>query len=263
MKQSRQMIEERRSEIVQLLSQRDRMRVEELSKHFRVSELTIRRDLEELEKKEKVVRFFGGAQIRRVEDVINTFPEKAVSHMEEKRLIAARASQFAENEMSIFMNSGTTVLETMKCLKDKNVVIITNNALAGMTMGNCSCDILCTGGVYYADSCSYVGEYAGNLVQTTYADLALMGVNGLSAEAGITTSVFQETVLIQSMLRRCGGRKVVLADSSKIGCVRKYKSVDIDSVDVVVTTSKADPGAVERIREVGVEVIFADLDQKK
>ncbi len=244
---------------MQLLSQRERMRVEELSKHFHVSELTIRRDLEELESKGKVIRFFGGAQIRRIEDVINTFPEKVVSNVEEKRLIAACAAQMVEDEMSIFMNSGTTVLETMRCIKDKNAVIITNNAMAGLTMGNCNCDILCTGGVYYPDSRAYVGEYAGNLVRTTYADLALLGVNGLSAEAGITTSVFQETVLIQSMLERCGGRKIILADSSKIGCVRKYKSVDIDRVDVVITTSKADLKAVERIRKAGVEVIFADL----
>ena len=258
MKQSRHLIETRRGEILKLLRENHRMRVDELSRSFQVSELTIRRDLEELEKKGAVRRFFGGAEIVEEPIPLPHFAEKELTNSDEKAVVAEYAAGLVPNETSVFMNSGTTVLEVMRRIANKKAIIITNNAMAGSALGDGNCELLSTGGIYNANTCSFVGEYSTNLIKQTYAETAILGVNGIDVNSGITTSIFQETVLFKLMLERCRGQKIVVTDGSKIGRTRNYKSADIHQIDLVITTSKADPEELEKIRSAGVQVILAD-----
>lgn len=258
MKQSKHLIEARRTGILKEIQNNKKVRVEDLSKNFQVSDLTIRRDLEELEKRGEIRRFFGGAEI--INEIIPEakYDEKKVSNSDEKMIIAEYTAKLVNDETSIFMNSGTTVVEVMKRLVNKKATIITNNALAGSIMEKSNGELLCTGGIYNINTKSYVGEYSANLIRETYAEMAILGVNGISAESGITTSIFQETVLFRLMLERCRGLKIVVADGSKIGRTRNYKSADIDMINILITTTKADMVELDKIRKSGVEVILAD-----
>ena len=258
MKQSRHLIEARRAGILKMLKERKKMRVEELSNCFQVSELTIRRDLEELDKKGEIVRFFGGAEIREEAMPVMKFTEKEVINREEKELVAQCAADLIQRESSIFMNSGTTVLEVMKRIKNKHATIITNNAQAGNALENGNCDLLCTGGIYNSATCSFIGEYSTNLIKETFAETAVLGVNGINVGSGITTSLFQETVLFKLMLERCRGKKIIVTDGSKVGRTKNYKSADIKQIDILITTSRADPQELEKIKNAGIQLILTD-----
>lgn len=258
MKRSKHLIEARRTGILREIQKNKRVKVEELSKNFLVSELTIRRDLEELEKRGEIRRFFGGAEILNETIPEVKYDEKRVSNSAEKMIIAEYTAKLVHDETSIFMNSGTTVVEVMKRLVNKKATIITNNALAGRIMEESNGELLCTGGIYNVNTKSYVGEYSAKLIRETYAQMAILGVNGISAESGITTSIFQETGIFRLMLERCRGLKIVVADGSKIGRTRNYKSADIDMIDMLITTTKANSEELDKIRKMGVEIILAD-----
>lgn len=238
------------------------MQVKELSDYFEVSELTIRRDLEFLEAKGEVTRFFGGAKIKE-NNALQKFEEKTVIHREEKEAIGEYVAGLVKEKTSVFMNSGTTVLEVLKNLTDKNIVLITNNAFAGRILENSNCDLLCTGGMFNNVTKSYLGEFSTRLIEEIFAEMAIMGVNGISAEYGITTSAFQETTIFSMMLERCRGLKIVVTDGSKVGRVKNYKSADIGRIDMLVTTSAANPDELEKIRNAGVEVVLADEELSK
>lgn len=259
MKRSKDEIEKRQVGMLDYIKQNKTARVEELGAQFQVSEVTVRRDLEELEDKGKVRRFFGGAELAdSIESDEPKFDEKRLSNHEEKIKIAEYAASLVKEGTSIFMNSGTTVVEVLKRIKDKGATVITSNALASEILCDGNCELLCTGGVYNRDTKGYMGEYSTKLVKQTYAKMTILGVNGIDSVSGITTSLFQDTFLLKTMLDRCTGKKIVVTDGSKIGRTKVYKSADITQIDMLITTSKADPEELERIRNCGVEVVLAD-----
>ena len=127
MKQSKKQIEERRRNLITLLQERSSCRVSFLSDILQVSELTIRRDLEELEKEHVIERFHGGARLIQIG---NEQPAKKLDYSVEKDLIGKAAADLVPNNSTIFLGSGTTTLSIIKHLGNKRVTIVTNNALA-------------------------------------------------------------------------------------------------------------------------------------
>ena len=259
MKQSRQFIENRRNQIYKYISEKRKVRVEELSDVFEVSDLTIRRDLEELQKRKMIRKFFGGAEILEMSDVIDKSQEKETIHSCQKIMIADYVAKMIHDEKSIFINSGTTTLEVIRKIQSKKITIVTNNAVAGRALREDSnCELLCTGGLYSPGIHSFVGEYAASLIYNIYADIAVLGVGGISAEAGCSTALFQETALFQKMLEHCRGKKIIVADGSKVGKVQSYKCGNIDQIDTLITTSEADSDEIEKLKKLGVEVVVVD-----
>lgn len=258
MKQSKAIIDARRNNILECLRKSRSMKVEELSRILRVSDITVRRDLQILEEQGQVERFFGGAQFAKSMEQVQFYEKKQEMNRSEKEIIADCAVTLVRDGSSIFMNSGTTVMEVMWRLQDRHMAIITNNAAACDILSHSNCELLCTGGLYNSVTKSYLGEFASGLIRETFAQVAIMGVNGISAKSGITTPVFQETSMFRLMLQRCREHRIVVADSSKIGKVQSYKSADITEIDILITTSAADPEEIANIRAKGVQVILAD-----
>ena len=94
-------------------------------------------------------------------------------------------------------------------------------------------------------------------IRDSYATVCVLGVNGISAEDGITTSLYQETEINDAMLNRCRGKRIVAADSSKVGRTLNFISAPIDKIDMLVTTARADPAEIEKLKARGVEVLLS------
>ncbi|MDO4573224.1 MAG: DeoR/GlpR transcriptional regulator, partial [Clostridia bacterium] len=93
-----------------------------------------------------------------------------------------------------------------------------------------------------------------------YATKCILGVNGITAEDGITTSIHQETSINSLMLRRCKGERIVVADSSKVGHSYDFISASIDMIDCLITDSDADEADLERLRAAGVKVLVVPAE---
>lgn len=260
MKNSALLVDERRTKILNILREEKAARVTRLSEELNVSEITIRRDLDLLAADGLATRFHGGAQI--VEDVGNSLPvfnKKQAVNMSKKDLIGRRAAALIEDDDVVFMNSGTTVLCVLKYITANNVRVITNNAMAPSVESSSHIGVILTGGECGRDTKSLSGDFATTTVSKVYATKCILGANGIMANAGITTSIHQETPINSLMLQRCVGKRIVVADSSKIGRSVDFVTADINMIDCLVTDSDADPVEVRRLENLGIEVILVDV----
>lgn len=258
MKHSNKEIQERRSKVLKIIERTGKISVQELSGEFDVSVLTLRRDLDYLVSEGCVRRYHGGVQFITSEKEIPQYEEKQQSKRNEKSVIAQYIASIIPPESTVFLNSGTSTYEVMRYLKDKRETIITNSALAYQACEGGNCEIICTGGTYNHVTRSYNGDLATSIIQRVYADFCVFGVNGICAKAGITTSVFQETIVNECMIRRCNGQRIIAADSSKIGKTFRFTNTDLQHVDLLVTVSTADADELKAIQDCGINIVLAD-----
>ena len=173
-----------------------------------------------------------------------------------KDSIAKKAAEFIEDGDSIFINSSSTAIKLLEYIEDKRVMVITNNGkILGMNLSP-NVEIILTGGEVYGRKQSMVGDIATQIISKITATKCFIGVSGINANTGISTSVLQETTVNMKMLENCNGPTFVLTDSSKIGRHHNFSSGDIDKINYVITDSKADTNEIHHLEEKGVEVIF-------
>lgn len=258
MKSSKGVVYKRQQYILSRLKEKRTVRVEELARELQVSSVTIRRDLQEFEVQGLVSRFHGGASLRdgALKDDPSLVEEGTVLHLAEKSAIARHAASLVEEGDTIFMNSSSTCLMMLEYIKNKHVVVVTNNGKAVMVPRNPGVELILTGGEVYERKISMVGEVASKTLSRMTASKCFIGVGGISAQHGLTTSTLQETAINELMIKRCSGGCYVLADSSKLGRENNFFSAPIDWVSALITDTAASPSEVEQIRKLDVDVIL-------
>ena len=209
MKNSRNFIETRRKKIYQALEKHGSVKVDELAEQLHTSPLTIRRDLDHLEQQNLVERYYGGASIRRN----RSGPANSVDSSY-KHAIARHAAQFVSDGDTIFINSSSTALLTIKYITAKMVTVITNNGKAIFSDLNEDINIILTGGELRPPKEVMLGEFALNNLNLVTANKCFLGCSGLTVEEGFTTAAMQEVAINQLMLSRVTGKKYILADEA-------------------------------------------------
>ena len=259
MKASREVIELRHKNILQLLQKTKNANVTELSRRFNVTTATIRRDLEVLEEQGSIKRYFGGAQYVLPPNVDVQYQTEKGNPTPAKLAIARKAASMVTPGDIIFLNSSSTALFLLDYLPDIHASVITNNARALYCKYPESIDLLLTGGEVYGNKQSLVGEFAVSSTKKVTASKCFLGASGVSSIGGITSSIVQEVAVNQSMISQCSGPKIVLADSSKIGTRQSFFSYGLDQITHLITDSAADPRDLERINHCGVEIITVEV----
>ncbi len=251
--------------MLQYLKENDGAKVDVLAAILGVSPVTIRRDIEHFISQGIVARLYGGAKL--VGGVLNDEPlasaevglsDHARKLALQKQAIARYAASLIEDRDTLFINSSSTALLVLKYLEDKQVVVITNNGKALQLPEKPSVEIVLTGGELSKHKQSMVGEFATYILSKVTATKCFLGVSGISAEGGFTTSVLQETVVNQMMLKRCTGPRIVLADSSKVGREHNFLTGEISNISCLITDSGADPQQLDLLRDKGVDVVVVD-----
>ena len=259
MKSSREIIELRHKNILQLLQKNQNANVTELARRFNVTTATIRRDLELLEEQGSIMRYFGGAQYILPPNVDVQYKTEKGNPTPAKLAIARKAASMVNQHDIIFLNSSSTALFILEYLSDIHTSVITNNARAIYCKYPDSVDLLLTGGEVYGNKQSLVGEFAVSSTKKVTASKCFLGASGVSSVGGVTSSIVQEVAVNQSMIAQCSGPKIVVADSSKIGTRQSFFSYGLDQVTHLITDSAADPRELERINNCGVEIITVDV----
>ena len=259
MRNSDNIVRERRNNIIQLLKENGKMSIQDIASTFGTSSITIRRDIDFLESQKMVERSRGAASIsKKIINELLPFIDKSVKYVAEKQKIAKKAAELICDGDVVFVNSGTTVLYLPQYISSKNVKIVTNNACMATVDGQENIDLFLTGGERYPKTQSLVGDIALNTISQINANKCIISTNGVSAEQGLTSSFYMETSVNNAMLSRCNGEKIVIADSSKIGKVFSFISARINMIDTLITDSSADKAALEDISSCGVRVIIAE-----
>ena len=253
---------ERHNQIVDIVLQTGRITIPDICAQFDVSEMTARRDLNELDRLGLVRRVHGGAIASLGRSYEPPFQTRSAKNLEAKEAIGRAAAELIFDGDSIALDVGTTTLEIVKNLKDKhNLTIVTsclpiaNRVVDTLSLEN-DLRLILTGGIVRPREHSLVGSLAERVYADFHVDKAFIGIGGISLQDGLTEYNIDDTEMKKALLRSAQ-EKIIVADSSKFG-VTTFASVgQMKVVDKIVTDSGAPPEMAAAIRRLGVEVIIA------
>ena len=221
---------ERCAKIYEILQQRGSVTVQYLEKQLYVSEATIRRDLDTMEKSGLLQRVWGGAMLRTVDKDIPSFVRIKSNH-EKKEKIASVASAFLKSSSSIFFDSSTSCLPLVPYIAElKNITVVTSSLKMSLELGRSSdAAVNLLGGAVYED---YIlsGYLAVNSVRQFHTDISC---SGISSVCGITSIEPKVVEVCQEMLRHTSLR-ILLCDSSKVGKNALLRLAALSDVDYVI-----------------------------
>jgi DeoR/GlpR family transcriptional regulator of sugar metabolism len=253
--------EERQRLILEALQENKRVTVQELSQRFGTSEVTIRRDLQELAATGMLVRAHRGAI-----QVSPAPPEPPIVHrmsleQHEKECIARSAAALVQDGDSIFIGSGSTTAHLAHFLTcHKNMTVVTN-ALNIATDLAALCEditIVVTGGVVRAQELSILGHITENTLLEVRVDKVFMGMQAISLEEGLTTDHMPEVATTRKILDKAA-EVIVLADHTKFGRVAAAYIAPLNRITTLITDSKTDPRILAHLQEAGIQVVIAQI----
>lgn len=247
---------ERRDNIIQLIQKNGKVRVDDLSLQFSVSSVTIRNDLDFLEKKGICHRTHGGALIRKNVYEDPTLEEKQKRSKKEKESIGNKALDFINDGDSIILDSGTTTLEIAYRLNNKtNLTVMTNALNIGLKLLSFDgLNIMITGGTLRKESYSLVGPDAETSIKNYYFDKLFLGVDGLDIHHGLTTPNPMEAQLNRIMVAR-SQQVIAVSDSSKFERHSFSQICTIDAINTLITDTNISPEFEKELLKRDVEVV--------
>jgi len=249
---------ERQKQILSRLSKQGRLSVNEIVEQFSISVATARRDLESLASQGKAERVHGG--VIAIEQAPPELPilERENEQADEKTRIGLAAANLVADKETVFLGSGTTVLEVARNLRNrKNLTVITNslpvlNALAGAE----GITVIALGGMLRDSEMSFIGHITEQALSEVRADKVIMGTRGASLEHGLTNDYLQETLTDRAILK-IGREVIIAADHTKVNRVSTALLAPLDTMNMFVTDSKADKKFVQALKRNGIQVVIA------
>ncbi len=240
------------------------VRVTELAELFGVSDMTVRRDLEQLEMHGWLRKVHGGAVLATSSTEEPGFEVKSALQQPAKRAIAARAATLVEPNTAIALSAGTTTWMLARSLQGTtaNLSVVTNSTTvadilsAGGGAGATGINVILTGGAR-TPSAALVGPIADRAIASLHVDRLFLGVHGMDSEAGYTTPNLAEAQTNQALIASAR-QVVILADSTKWGTVGLADFGALSVADVLITDDGITPEARRELEDrVGELIVVA------
>jgi len=247
--------------ILQMVSREQHVTVAGLSQRLGVSEVSIRRNLKQLEHIGLLRRVRGGAEAISRPGQVSLFDARQLQNVEIKQRIGEAAAGLIGKGDAILLDSGTTVLEIARhipgsLLEAGGLTIVTRSlVIASELRLRHRVRLIMLGGLYMYDFDDFVGAQVEHALATIHVRTLFMGTDGLSAERGLTTDNVLEAKLYR-MMANVAERVVVVTDSSKIGLDKLEATLAVDEIHTLITDAGAPDDFVAMLREKGVEVIL-------
>ena len=249
---------ERQKQILALLSKQGRLSVNEIVKQFSISEATARRDLEALTSDGKIQRVHGGAIVAEQAPPELPILVRENEQLDEKVRIGRMTAELIKDNETVFLGSGTTVLEVAKNLRNhKNLTVITNslpviNALAGLK----EMIVISLGGMLRDSELSFIGHITELALAEIRVDKVVMGTRGISLDHGLTNDYLQETLTDRAILK-IGKEVIIVADHTKINRVSTVLLAPLNTMQTFVTDKAADRKFLQSLKKLEVNVLVA------
>lgn len=258
--------ESRRTELVQLVSRRGFLRVTDASDELGVSEVTIRADLSELERRGSVTRVHGGAMLpENLRDRESSMENSLATAAAAKRDIGVRAARLVRDGESVFIDVGSTALALAEALVERRdlheLVVVTNGLSIALALEQASprFTVVVTGGTLRPLQHSLVNPGASATLESLRLDLAFIGCNGVDAVNGVTNVNLPEAEVKRQVLRY-SHRHILIADTSKLGQTELGFVGPLTSFEALVTAGDAPEGAITALETAGLRVDYSRME---
>jgi DeoR family glycerol-3-phosphate regulon repressor len=247
----------RHPEILEIARREGKVTVEGLAANFGVTLQTIRRDLTDLAEAGRLERVHGGAVLPSGTTNIG-YKERRSLNADAKRAIANACAAAVPNNISLFLNIGTSTEAVAEALmQHKNLMVVTNNMnVANILVGNQSCDIVVTGGQLRRSDGGLVGNLAGETIRQFKFDLAIIGCSALDGEGDLLDFDIQEVSVSRTILRQ--SRKTFLvADQTKFARTAPVRIASLSDIDTFFTDQTLSPDLAAACQSWGTRVVVA------
>lgn len=245
----------RKQKIIKIVEERGEISVKDLAELVITSEITIRRDLENLARDGFIYRTHGGAM--RVDLVKSpvTFAQKSAQYMAQKDFICRLAAQEIDEGDIIFMDCGSTVFRLCQFIKNKSIRVITNSLPIIYELMNTAVTLNLVGGELDKERQAIHGTVALEHIKKYNADKAFLGIDGISVAQGLTAKSEKEANITLAMMKQAK-TTYLLCDASKINKNQYLHFANLEAIDFLVTD--ANDAEINDFRAIGLQVLNSD-----
>jgi DeoR/GlpR family transcriptional regulator of sugar metabolism len=249
---------QRRDKILELLKEDGSAKVNDLAKIFKVTEVTIRQDLEKLEKENLIVKEHGGAFLKNIADQVRGVALSHQENIDKKEIIATKCIEYIENGDTIILDSGSTTTEIAKKLKGfRNLTVITNALnIALLLGGEPGIEVVMTGGEFKPPTLSLTGQKAADFFRGINVQKLFLATAGISLKSGLTYPSISDIVVKKAMIDAAETTYLV-ADSTKIGKSAFASLGALSLINYIITDSGIEDKYKKLFLDNEIELIIA------
>lgn len=254
----RLLIQERRKKILDYITKNKKADIKELSALVNATEITIRRDLIELESEKKLVRTHGGAILNEQKKSVwqtSSIFNRLERNREKKERIAKFAATLIQDDESLFIDGGSTTQILAPLIKDlRNMLFVTNSPdIADILIENEDNRIIQIGGELTRDTHLTIGPDAEDNIRKYYVDKCITGVSGVDPNIGCYAAIPSEASMKRTLVSH-SRETILLVDSSKFSRKAFCLAFDLSPIDVIVTDSDTPRDEIEKLRSKNITV---------
>lgn len=202
---------ERQLKILNMIQGSGSVQVEELAKALDVSPMTIRRDLEKLQKEGLIERCHGGA----VSKTETNYAEKSIKNHGQKEAIALRGMEFIREGTTVYLDAGTTTFEIARHMMElENMTVVTNDLEIARLMKSSKAELILCGGYLQKSTGSTFGYYATRMMEDFQFDTGFFGAAAINEEFQVLTPTIDKAFLKRQLVKQCR-QSFLVVDESK------------------------------------------------
>lgn len=231
-------LEERYEKIVEEIEIKGRATVKELSKKFNVTEDCIRKDLRELESRDKLKRVHGGAIPKKIQYDFKRLDERKDVYSDKKKRIAQRAISLINDDETIFLDISTINIEIAKliAIKDLNITVVTNMLEIVLELKQCkNVRTILIGGEFHKRSEGILGSEAERNIRRFTLNKSFIGICAVNRATGLISSLDIEDGNIKKSIIESSKTTYLVMESEKFDYDEFYKFASLDEVNGIIT----------------------------
>lgn len=250
---------QRKEKIIEMLKEDGSAKVAELARIFKVTEVTIRQDLEKLETEGLIIREHGGAYLKNVADQVQSFSLANQENLDKKAIIAQKCLDFIEDGDTIILDSGSTTTEIAKLLRGhKNLTVITNALNIALLLGvEPNIEVIMTGGEFKPPTLSLTGQKAADFFKGLNVQKLFLATAGISLKSGLTYPSISDLVVKKAMIEAAETTYLV-ADSTKMGKNALASLGALSLIDYIITDAGIEEKHKQVFKDNEIELIIAN-----
>ena len=247
---------ERQAYILHQVNLHNKVLSNSLSTEMKVSEDTIRRDLQELSETGKLIKVHGGALSQSFDKLNQTNGSGRVYAQSDKQIIAAKAVSLIRNGMFVLTGGGTTIIELAHSLpKDLNATFISGSIPAVVEyMKHPNIDVIVLGDKLSKTSKITIGADALSRIKSIRADICFLGINAISLQNGITDNDWDVVQLKQQMMAS-SNKVVCLTISEKLNTTQPIHVCPAANIDILITELNPSDPLLKPFVDAGITVL--------
>ncbi len=254
---------QRKEKILELLREDGSAKVIDLARIFKVTEVTIRQDLEKLDREGLVTREHGGVHLKNFQDQVRNFSLIHQENLKKKEIIAEKCLDFIQPGDAIILDSGSTTTEIAKLIADYNGLTVITNALnIALILGaNPNIEVVMTGGEFKPPTLSLTGQKAADFFTGLNVQKLFLATAGISLKSGLTYPSLSDLVVKKAMIDAAETTYLV-ADSTKIGKSSFASLGALSLIDYIITDEGIQEKHKQVFQENDIELIIAQKESK-